>query len=477
MAFAPAVFAQPLSDNPSGAQAGQVDQTAQADDYNKTSGVGFENVESDGGTMLVGTARVPKADGNFATVKFIYSSGINLNEKSLNLINTELNACGVTVSGSMVYVSRSDLVSDSTLVAETSERQAVFACGSEANPTVLTAYPAYESVEESFEYLYRGYVYSISEYNSLSGVFSGRDEIKLSDDGKSAYTSIVMEEDYVDKVINGKTVKILMINSELKYCFRAPKLIYVKDESYNVASNSDIQYHYGSTTADTSQTTTAATTPSVTSSSVSSTTSSSAPSDEMIVTPDNQSTTTASQATSTATPQSDNPQGTTTVNVWDYLTTTSQPKITAGASPIVTSVTQSTTITTASSASTDSKSTSTSAPSSTTSSVPATSSTTVKNQGSATATLPAVTTRSRQNSAVLPNVTNDESQNSQRGTVSTRRLPLNVRSGPGMKYMVVTVLPKGTYVTVLDTSNPDWYMIKTMGKVVGYAYSRYIRIM
>ncbi|MBQ1555279.1 MAG: SH3 domain-containing protein, partial [Clostridia bacterium] len=42
-------------------------------------------------------------------------------------------------------------------------------------------------------------------------------------------------------------------------------------------------------------------------------------------------------------------------------------------------------------------------------------------------------------------------------------------------YMVVTVLPKGSNVTVLDTSNPDWYVVRTMGNVVGYCYSEYIK--
>ena len=60
--------------------------------------------------------------------------------------------------------------------------------------------------------------------------------------------------------------------------------------------------------------------------------------------------------------------------------------------------------------------------------------------------------------------------------MNTRRLPLNMRSGPGMGYMVVKVLPKGTYVTVLDTSNPDWYLVRTMNHVVGYCYSYYIKI-
>lgn len=483
-AFAPAVFAQSLSDNETASQIAQTTEashTAQSDESgqntsNHTSGAGFENVESDGGTMLVGTARIPKSDGGFATVKFIYSSGINLNDKSLSLINTELNACGVTISGSMVYVSRSDLVSDSTLVAETSERQAVFACGSEAAPTVLTAYPAYESAERSFEYLYRGYVYSTSGYTSLNSVFSGRKEITLSEDGKSAYTSIVMAEDYVDKVINGKTVRILMINSELKYCFRAPKLVYIKDDNYNVESASDIVYHYGTTTTNSSNSTQTA-----------SQTSETVPPEELIVSSDSEASAT-SQTTSSTTGSLDTQSttDTTAVNIWDYLTTASETKITAGASPVVTSATQSTTTSATSAESstaapdfttTSKETTTTSSASQKQSTAPEPTSSKTDSNNGASATLPAPTTQTNKNSAILPNVTVDKFKDSQRGIVNTRRLPLNVRSGPGKNYMVVTVLPKGTYVTVLDTSNQNWYMIKTMGKVVGYCYSGYIRIM
>lgn len=469
-------------------EATEATQAAQST-YTKTSNVGFENVESDGGTMFVGTARIPKADGSFATVKFIYSSGINLNDKSLSLINTELNALGVTVSGSMVYVSRSDLVSDSTLVTETSERQAVFACGSEAAPTVLTAYPAYETVEMSFEYLYRGYVYSVSDYTSLSSVLGGRSEITLSEDGTSAYTSIVMEEDYVEKVINGKTVKILMINSELKYCFRAPRLVYVKDDTYNVASASDITYYYPTTTADTSNTTQADGESALTTVTTGDETATTTSSEETIVSSDEESTETAVTTTTEAAQTTDSSAetqsttDTTTINIWDYLTTAAETKITAGASPIVTSTTtQPTTVQTTAAPTTayttvSAEGTPTALASPTTDPL-LTTSTTV-NSATSSPTLPALTTttQNNNNAALLPNVNANESLSSNRGVVATRRLPLNIRSGPGTNYMIVTVLPKGTYVTVLDTSNPDWYMVKTMGKVVGYAYSGYIRIM
>ena len=116
---------------------------------------GFENVETDGGVLFVGTARTPKEGGGISTVKFVYSSSLNLNDKSLALINTELSACGVTIPDGMIYVSESDIVSDSQLMTKTSEKQAVFAVGSPSAPTVLKAYQPYGSVEESFERLFR----------------------------------------------------------------------------------------------------------------------------------------------------------------------------------------------------------------------------------------------------------------------------------------------------------------------------------
>ena len=59
--------------------------------------------------------------------------------------------------------------------------------------------------------------------------------------------------------------------------------------------------------------------------------------------------------------------------------------------------------------------------------------------------------------------------------INTRRLPLNIRTGPGLNYMIITVLPKGTHLTVLDTSNSEWYMVRLKNGSVGYAYSYYIK--
>lgn len=61
------------------------------------------------------------------------------------------------------------------------------------------------------------------------------------------------------------------------------------------------------------------------------------------------------------------------------------------------------------------------------------------------------------------------------GIVTTADDPLNVRSGPGGSYERIGTVPKGETVTLLDTSNSDWYRIK-YGELEGYASSAYIKI-
>ncbi len=457
VSFAPAVLAESPSDlttTSSSTTQSSSTQPSSAAPAKAVSGSGFENVQSDGGTMLVGTARIPKTDGSYATVKFVYSSGINLNDKSLTLINTELNACGVTIPDGMIYVSRSDIVSDSQLMTQTSERQAVFACGSESTPTVLKAYPSYESVEESFEHLFRGYIFTITGYTSLRPVLEGRSEITLSDDGQTASTSIVMSEDYVEKVINGKKVKILMINSELKYYFRAPKLNFEKDQNY-VASASDIEYHYPTHTTTETTVATLYVNPS---------------SEEQV--PEDM-TTTDSQGDTTTT-EAVKPTSDTTTEATEATepTTASTTESTTEATTATTteSTTEATTASTTQSTKATTKATTTTA-----ADLDDDETTTTKKT---TTTAPAMptTTQSTTDSSAFDRTTMPNSLSSNRAYVNTRRLRLNIRSGPGLDYMVVTVLPKGTYVTVLDTSNPDWYLIRTMNRTVGYAYSYYIKI-
>ena len=463
--------------------------------YNQASSLspakGFENVETDGGVLFVGTARTPKEGGGISTVKFVYSSSLNLNEKSLALINRELAACGVTIPDGMIYVSQSDIVSDSQLMTKTSEQQAVFAVGSPSAPTVLKAYKPYGSVEESFERLFRGYIFSITGYTSLRPVLDGREEVTLSDDGQTASVSIVMSEDYVEKVINGKKIKILMINSELKYYFRAPKLVFEKDEDYNV-SDSDIIYHYPTrSTTDPSDTLTTAGTESTklptdsffdddtTAPTTDTTDASSEPTDTTHAT---ETTNTSDSTTSTEdtdpfwdddTTHATHPTNKSTEDDWQSTTTDSthsnatytEPSrmipyahpIDGG--PIQNPTNNYPTVTVPSNPTDDFTTDPTTEPTS---------------EPTSRITLPTNTQPTEQDPIIDP-FNQREQHTVGEAYINTRRLPLNIRTGPGLNYMVINVLPRGTRLTVLDTSNSEWYMVRLQNRTVGYAYSYYIK--
>ena len=463
--------------------------------YNQASSLspakGFENVETDGGVLFVGTARTPKEGGGISTVKFVYSSSLNLNEKSLALINRELAACGVTIPDGMIYVSQSDIVSDSQLMTKTSEQQAVFAVGSPSAPTVLKAYKPYGSVEESFERLFRGYIFSITGYTSLRPVLDGREEVTLSDDGQTASVSIVMSEDYVEKVINGKKIKILMINSELKYYFRAPKLVFEKDEDYNV-SDSDIIYHYPTrSTTDPSDTLTTAGTESTklptdsffdddtTAPTTDTTDASSEPTDTTHAT---ETTNTSDSTTSTEdtdpfwdddTTHATHPtnksteddwQSTTTDNTHSNATYTEPSRMIPYAHPIDGGPIQNPTnnyptVTVPSNPTDDFTTDPTTEPTS---------------EPTSRITLPTNTQPTEQDPIIDP-FNQREQHTVGEAYINTRRLPLNIRTGPGLNYMVINVLPRGTRLTVLDTSNSEWYMVRLQNRTVGYAYSYYIK--
>ncbi|MCD8160734.1 MAG: SH3 domain-containing protein, partial [Clostridiales bacterium] len=53
----------------------------------------------------------------------------------------------------------------------------------------------------------------------------------------------------------------------------------------------------------------------------------------------------------------------------------------------------------------------------------------------------------------------DDSGDAAASSTATTACSLNLRSGPGTDYDVVTVLPGGAEVTVLDTSNGTWYQV------------------
>lgn len=62
------------------------------------------------------------------------------------------------------------------------------------------------------------------------------------------------------------------------------------------------------------------------------------------------------------------------------------------------------------------------------------------------------------------------------GIVTTVNDPLNVRTGPGTSYPPAGTIPKGATVTLLDTSNSEWYQVR-YGDLQGYASSAYIQIL
>ena len=53
---------------------------------------------------------------------------------------------------------------------------------------------------------------------------------------------------------------------------------------------------------------------------------------------------------------------------------------------------------------------------------------------------------------------------------------VHLRSGPGTSYSSKGVLASGTSVTVTDTSNAEWYAVKTSGGSTGYIYSKYLQL-
>ncbi|HEY9069565.1 MAG TPA: SH3 domain-containing protein [Candidatus Ozemobacteraceae bacterium] len=60
-----------------------------------------------------------------------------------------------------------------------------------------------------------------------------------------------------------------------------------------------------------------------------------------------------------------------------------------------------------------------------------------------------------------------------RGTVNCSAL--NVRTGPGLNFTVITSIPQGTQVTILDVAG-KWYQISFQGSNDRYVYASYIDV-
>ncbi len=61
-------------------------------------------------------------------------------------------------------------------------------------------------------------------------------------------------------------------------------------------------------------------------------------------------------------------------------------------------------------------------------------------------------------------------------TTATTTDHLNLRQGPGSTYSVLTVLPLGTVVTVVDNSNAQWVRVRTSNGQEGYCSREYLAI-
>ncbi len=112
----------------------------------------------------------------------------------------------------------------------------------------------------------------------------------------------------------------------------------------------------------------------------------------------------------------------------------------------------------------------------TTTTTTATTTTTTAATTAPTTTTAAPTTTTTTTTAAPTTTTTYASGRELPAYVSTQRLELRVRTGPGFDYEVITCIQKGTRLTVLDMSNAEWYKVRLQDGTVGYAYSYYITL-
>lgn len=113
---------------------------------------------------------------------------------------------------------------------------------------------------------------------------------------------------------------------------------------------------------------------------------------------------------------------------------------------------------------------------STTTTTTTTTATTTTTTATTTTTTAATTTTTTTTTAAATTTTAYNSGKVVTGYVSTNSLDLNVRTGPGLGYSSIKLIPKGTVVTVLDRSNKEWYFVRLSDGTEGYVYSYYITL-
>jgi len=121
--------------------------------------------------------------------------------------------------------------------------------------------------------------------------------------------------------------------------------------------------------------------------------------------------------------------------------------------------------------------TTTAAPTTTTTAVPTTTTTTTAaptTTTTTTTTTTATTTTTTAPTTVFATRSDYSLISGRAAYVNTRWKKLNIRTGPGFIFGIITQLEKGTEVTVLEQYNSDWYLVRLCNGAVGYASTQYI---
>jgi len=144
--------------------------------------------------------------------------------------------------------------------------------------------------------------------------------------------------------------------------------------------------------------------------------------------------------------------------------------------PPVTTTTESTT-TTVTEAPTTTATTTTAATTTTPAVTTTTTAATTTTTTTTTTAAPTTTTAAPTSAPVTAPTSDDNDGLMLTGYVSTRSKDLRVRKGPGLGFAVITLIPKGTEVVVLDQPNEDWYHVRLNDGTIGYCYAGYITIL
>lgn len=322
-------------------------------------------------------------------------SAVELLGKAPVTASDVVSASDVVTASDVVSVSDSVSVSDASEMilpsggsagvsasADAAQQSLPMSAGEPISEDDYKLFEGYDTLEQSLEKAFEGYEFAAASNVRLENV-SLSDAVKVSTDRTYATITMAVEPEYVERVVNGKTYKILMVSNE-KYRYTLSRMT-VSGKAVSVT--------------------------------------------DTVVSPTESEPVTNTDVTVSATTTTAIPTTTTT-------TTTAAPTTTT-----TTAATTTTTTTTTTAAPTTTTTTTT------TTTKPTTAATTVR-VISALGSRPAY--------------------------VNTSWKRLNIRTGPGFNFGVITQLEKGTELTVLEQFNADWYLVRLCNGAVGYASTEYI---